>query len=113
MYLQTPRGMTRRHFAKHLAGAAGLAGSALALGHSLRLNADELKANHKSCILLWMGGGPPTIDLWDMKPGAATAGQFKPIGTAGAGQINELMPLVAKQMDKLSIVRSMSTREAD
>src|SRR5215207_2018568 len=113
MYLQTPRGMTRRHFAKHLAGAAGLAGSALALGHSLRLNADELKRNHKSCILLWMGGGPPTIDMWDMKPGATTGGQFKPIATAGDAQINELLPQVAKQMKHLSVVRSMSTREAD
>jgi hypothetical protein len=105
--------MTRRHFAQHLAGAAGLAGSALALGHSLRVSAAELKRSHKSCILLWMGGGPPTIDMWDMKPGAATGGQFKPMGTAGAGEINELMPLVAKQMKHLSIVRSMSTREAD
>jgi uncharacterized protein (DUF1501 family) len=113
MNLITPHGMTRRHFAQHLAGAAGLAGSALALGHSLRANADTLKRNHKSCILLWMGGGPPTIDMWDMKPGATTGGQFKPIATAGAGQINELMPQVAKQMKHLSIVRSMSTREAD
>jgi hypothetical protein len=113
MNYRTPHGMTRRHFAQHLAGAASLAGSAFALGHSLRAHAAELQRNHKSCILLWMGGGPPTIDMWDMKPGAATAGQFKPISTAGDGQINELMPLVAKQMDKLSIVRSMSTREAD
>ena len=113
MHLTTPRGMTRRHFAQHLAGAAGLAGSALALGHSLRANADTLKRNHKSCILLWMGGGPPTIDMWDMKPGATTGGQFKPISTAGDGQINELLPQVAKQMKHLSIVRSMSTREAD
>ncbi len=60
-----------------------------------------------------MGGGPPTIDMWDMKPGAATGGQFKPIATTGEGQINELLPNVAKQMKHLSIVRSMSTREAD
>jgi uncharacterized protein (DUF1501 family) len=113
MKLTTPRGMTRRHFAQHLAGAAGLAGPAFALGHSLRANADTLKRNHKSCILLWMGGGPPTIDMWDMKPGATTGGQFKPISTAGDGQINELLPNVAKQMKHLSIVRSMSTREAD
>jgi uncharacterized protein (DUF1501 family) len=113
MYYRTPLGMTRRHFVQHLAGASALAGSALALGHSLRANAAELKRNHKSCILLWMGGGPPTIDMWDMKPSATTGGQFKPIATAGDGQINELMPLVAKQMNRLSIVRSMSTREAD
>lgn len=105
--------MTRRHFMEHLAGAAGMGGAALALATSLRVHAAELKRTHKSCILLWMGGGPPTIDMWDMKPGAATGGQFKPIATTGEGQINELMPLVAQQMKHLSIVRSMSTREAD
>ena len=107
MNFTTPRGMSRRHFMQHLAGAPALAGPALALTHSLRVNAAELKKNHKSCILLWMGGGPPTIDMWDMKPGATTGGQFKPISTAGDGQINELLPNVAKQMKHLSIVRSI------
>ena len=60
-----------------------------------------------------MGGGPPTIDMWDLKPGAPTGGQFKPIATTGDVQICEQMPTVAKQMKHLSIVRSMSTREAD
>ncbi len=105
--------MNRRHFLEHAAGRAALAGSALAFGHTLRANAAALAKSHKSCILLWMGGGPPTIDMWDMKPGATTAGEFKPISTAGDGQINELMPRLAKQMNRLSIVRSMSTREAD
>ena len=113
MNFTTPHGMSRRHFMQHLAGASALAGPALALTHSLRANAAELARNHKSCILLWMGGGPPTIDMWDMKPGAATGGTFKPIATAGEGQINELLPQVAQQMKHLSIVRSMSTREAD
>lgn len=108
-----PRGMTRRHFIEHLAGSAALAGSSLALSQSLRAHAATLRRNHKACILLWMGGGPPTIDMWDMKPGATTAGEFKPIGTAGDAQVNELLPQVAKQMHRLSIVRSMSTREAD
>jgi uncharacterized protein (DUF1501 family) len=48
-----------------------------------------------------------------MKPGSATGGTFKPINTTGEGQINELLPKVAEQMKHLSIVRSMSTREAD
>lgn len=113
MNFTTPHGMSRRHFMQHLAGASALAGPALALTHSLRANAAELARNHKSCILLWMGGGPPTIDMWDMKPGATTGGTFKPIATAGEGQINELLPQVAQQMKHLSIVRSMSTREAD
>lgn len=110
---KTPSGMNRRHFLQHSVGAAALASSSLALGNSLRVHADELKRNNKSAILLWMGGGPSTIDLWDLKPGAATGGPFKPIATSGAMQICEHLPGVAKQMHNLSIVRSMSTREAD
>jgi len=109
----TPRGMNRRHFLSHLAGSSAMAISALSLTSSLRAQAATLKRNHKSCILLWMGGGPPTIDIWDMKPGAVTGGNFKPISTTGEGQITELLPQVARQMHHLSIVRSMSTREAD
>ncbi len=109
----TPSGMSRRHFMKHAAGASALMGSSLALGTSLSVHADELKRNHKSAILLWMGGGPSTIDMWDLKPGAATGGPFRPISTTGNMQISEHLPQIAKQMHNLSIVRSMSTREAD
>ncbi|MGN6134494.1 MAG: DUF1501 domain-containing protein [Aureliella sp.] len=110
---KTPLGMSRRHFMKHAAGASAMVGSALAMGHTLRLNAEELKKSRKSAILLWMGGGPATIDLWDLKPGAPTGGPFKPISTSGDVQICEHLPMVAKQMHNLAIVRSMSTREAD
>ncbi len=113
MLYRTPNGMSRRHFMSHLAGASALAGSALAMGHSLQTHAAELRRNRKSAIMLWMGGGPSTIDLWDLKPGASTGGPFKPIATAGDMQICEHLPQIAKVMDKLSIVRSMSTREAD
>ena len=51
--------------------------------------------------------------MWDLKPGAPTGGAFKPIATTGDVQISEHMPLMAKEMKHLSIVRSMSTREAD
>ncbi len=108
-----PRGMSRRHFLTHLAGTSALVAPALTLTRALSAHATSLKRNQKSCILLWMGGGPPSIDLWDMKPGTPTGGNFKPIGTSGEGQITELLPKVAQQMHRLSIVRSMSTREAD
>jgi hypothetical protein len=109
----TPSGMSRRHFMSHLAGASALTIPALTLGNSLMAHADTLKRNKKSAILLWMSGGPSTMDIWDLKPGATTGGPFRPISTAGDVQICEHMPLTAKVMDKLSIVRSMSTREAD
>ncbi len=113
MNFRTPTGMSRRHFMRHLAGASALTGSALAMGHTLKTYGNELVKNRKAAILLWMGGGPSTLDIWDLKPGAATGGPFQPIATTGDVQICEHMPMMAKNMDKMSIVRSMSTREAD
>ena len=98
--------MKRREFLTSLAGVA-------ALTNTLKANEQELKKNGKSAILLWMGGGPSTMDIWDLKPDAPTGGPFKPIATSGDVQISEHMPLMAKQMHNMAIVRSMSTREAD
>ncbi|MBA62033.1 MAG: hypothetical protein CMJ76_06665 [Planctomycetaceae bacterium] len=109
----TPKGMSRRHFMSHLTGASAMTMPALAMGNTLLANADDLKRRRKSAILLWMGGGPSTMDIWDLKPGAPTGGPFRPIATSGDVQISEHMPLMAKQMHNMAIVRSMSTREAD
>jgi hypothetical protein len=109
----TPTGMSRRHFMSHMAGASAMAAPALMMGQSIKANAAELTKRRKSCIMLWMGGGPSTMDIWDLKPGSATGGPFRPISTAGDLQICEHMPQTAKIMDNLSVVRSMSTREAD
>ena len=98
--------MKRREFLSSLAGVA-------ALTNTLKANEQELKKNGKSAILLWMGGGPSTMDIWDLKPDTPTGGPFKPIATSGDVQISEHMPLMAKQMHNMAIVRSMSTREAD
>jgi hypothetical protein len=111
--MNIPRGMSRRHFMKHMAGASALAGSSFAMGNAIKANAGDLKKRRKSAILLWMGGGPSTMDIWDLKPGAATGGEFKPMSTAGDLQICEHMPMTSKVMDRMSVVRSMSTREAD
>ena len=109
-----PAGMNRRHFVSHLAGAAAMAAPATAFTNSLLANAIDMKKRHKAAILLWMGGGPSTMDIWDLKPGAPTGGQFKQISTSADGvAICEHMPLMASQMHHMSIVRSMSTREAD
>ncbi|RCS40810.1 DUF1501 domain-containing protein [Bremerella cremea] len=105
--------MTRRHFMSHLAGASAMVAPSLMMGNAIQANAQELKKQGKSCIMLWMGGGPSTMDLWDLKPGMNTGGPFRPISTKGDMQISEHLPKVAQVMDELSIVRSMSTREAD
>ena len=110
---QTPNGMTRRHFLQHLAGSSSIAAASLSIGRAIQAHADVLQQTRKSAILLWMGGGPSTIDIWDLKPGAPTGGPFRPISTTGDVQICEHLPLMAAQMQHLSVVRSMSTREAD
>ena len=106
--------MNRRHFLNHLASSTVIGSSVTNFTNSILANAAEMKKNTKSVILLWMGGGPSTIDLWDLKPNTPTGGPFKPISTSADGvQICEHLPLLSQQMHHLSIVRSMSTREAD
>jgi hypothetical protein len=103
-------GFYRRDFLK--IGAAGLFG--LGLPELLRLEAQAAKnpaANGRkatSVIMLWLGGGPATIDMWDLKPGAPTGGEFKPIATKADGiQISEHLPKMAQVMDRATIVRSL------
>jgi hypothetical protein len=106
--------MNRRHFLSHAASVAALSSCGVDFTNSILANAADMKKKTRSVILLWMGGGPSTIDLWDLKPGASTGGPFKPISTSADGiQICEHLPLLAQQMHHFSIVRSMSTREAD
>ncbi len=67
-------------------------------------------ASAQSCILFWLEGGPPQMDTWDPKPNS----NFTPIATTVAGtQISELFPKVARLADKLSIIRSVSTKEGN
>ena len=111
--LRTPQGMTRRHFMSHLAASSAMALPAAHFLSNLRANAAQVSKNRKACILVWLQGGAPTIDMWDLKPGAKTGGEFSPISTKGDLQISEHLPKTAQMMDSLSVVRSMSTREAD
>ncbi len=104
----------RRHFLKHSAAGAAVTIPGLSFLANLRAKAAELKSKQKSLIILWMSGGPSTIDLWDMKPGAPTGGEHKPKATAASGvEISEHLPKVASQFKHLSIIRSLSTTEGD
>src|SRR5262245_17623508 len=107
-------GINRRHFMKHVAGYSMMALPGLQFLHTITANAQQLRQQNKSVIILWMSGGPATIDIWDLKPGRPTGGEFRPIQTAATGvQISEHMPTVARQMDKLAIIRSLTTTEGD
>src|ERR1017187_7094917 len=89
-------------------GSAGLIG--LSAADWFQLRSEPSKA--KSVIQLWMAGGPTQTDTFDPKPGAGEdyAGPLRrPIGTNVAGmQISELLPLLAKQADKYTIIRSLT-----
>ncbi len=65
----------------------------------------------KSCIYLFLWGGPPQQDLWDLKPDAPQGirSLFQPVATNVPGiNICDQMPLLAKMMDKVAIVRSVT-----
>jgi uncharacterized protein (DUF1501 family) len=95
--------------------AAGLAGCSMS-GWLASL-ADAAAADPKrrrSCILLWMNGGPSQMDTFDLKPGHANGGPFKEIATRVPGiKISEHLPGIARHMDRLALVRSMSSKEGD
>jgi Protein of unknown function (DUF1501) len=112
MSFETLDTLSRRHFLRHLATSAATIPALQFISH-VKANAAELKKNQKACILMWMSGGPPTIDMWDLKPGSKNGGEFKPISTKGDLQISEHLPRTAQVMDSLSVVRAMGTREAD
>ena len=75
---------------------------------------DAAKKQGKSCILLWMNGGPTQMDTLDLKPGHANGGTFKEGDSAVPGlKISEHLPGVAKQLKDLALIRSLSTREGE
>ena len=67
----------------------------------------------RSCIYLFLWGGPPQQDLWDMKPDApqGVRSLFQPIRTAVPGiDVCDQMPLLARHTDKVAFVRSLSEK---
>ncbi|HYV37179.1 MAG TPA: DUF1501 domain-containing protein, partial [Gemmataceae bacterium] len=83
--MSLPLGMNRRHFLKHVAGYSLMAAPGLEFIRTIYANANQLRRNNKSIVILWMGGGPATIDIWDLKPGRPTGGEFRPINTTAQG----------------------------
>jgi hypothetical protein len=94
-----------------LGGMLGLAGS-----HFLPIPASRAAnptsfGQAKSCILIYLFGGPSHIDIWDMKPAAPPEirGEFKPIATNVSGiHITEHLPRLARRADQYAIIRSLS-----
>lgn len=108
-------GFHRRDFLA--VGSAGLLGLSLpgflaAEAKAASKKDDTLATKRKAqgVILVWLAGGPATIDMWDNKPDAPEGirGEFKSIDTSVPGiQLAETLPKMAKVADKYSIVRSL------
>lgn len=102
--------ITRREALKR--GLCGAAGMTLAGPLYSRAQTAPIIPRAKSVIQIWMWGGPCHIDTFDPKPEAGQdyCGPLKnPIPTNVEGiRIGELLPLLAKQADKYSIIRSMT-----
>jgi Protein of unknown function (DUF1501) len=99
-------------------GLAGLAG--LSLPGLLRCQAAaagaRTPARKTAVILFWLSGGPSHLDMWDPKPDAPSEvrGPFQSIATNVPGiRISEHLPLQARIMDKLTLIRSMDCRASN
>jgi hypothetical protein len=105
-------GFHRRDFLR--IGAAGLFGLSLPQLLRLEAQATPARANGRKAnavILVWLAGGPATIDMWDLKPEAPEGirGEFKSIATNADGiRIGEHLPRMAEVADKYTIVRSLA-----
>ncbi len=107
------RSLSRRDWLKW--GAAGMVSFSMSgwLG-ALAATAAKSPQRKRSCILLWMNGGPSQLDTWDLKPGHPNGGPFKPIQTSVPGiQISEHFSRLAKMANHLAIIRSMTSKEGD
>jgi hypothetical protein len=109
-------GVSRRRFLK--VGAFSFGATTLTLADVYRAEAaakkqDPTPANssqHKAVINVFLGGGPPHQDMWDLKPDAPSEirGEFRPIATNVPGiQVGEVFTNIARMMDKFSVIRSI------
>src|SRR5438067_2260630 len=113
-----PRGEGRKRVSRRdwlRLSAAGVVGYLLS-GWMETLAADTAAhpQRRRSVVLLWMPGGPSQLDTFDLKPGHANGGPFKPIATKVPGiTISEHFSKIAKFTDQMAILRSLHSKEGD
>ena len=93
--------------------AGGLAGGGL--GELLEpVVAEQLARSDKQILLIWLDGGMSQLESWDPKPQTAFGGPFRSIPTTlPSVHVSELMPRLAQRMQRLAVVRSMKTEDAN
>jgi hypothetical protein len=107
-------GLSRRDF---LTIGGTVVGGALSLPNLLAAESQSgIRLSHKAVINVFLPGGPPHQDMWDLKPDAPEGirGEFKPIKTNVPGiDICEHFPQMAKMMDKFAVIRSIVGSSGD
>jgi Protein of unknown function (DUF1501) len=107
-------GVNRRSFLR--VGTLGVGATSLSLSDIFRAEARSAEeggstgSRHKAIINIFLGGGPPHQDMWDLKPDAPKEirGEFNPIATAVPGlQIGECFPLIADRMKRFAVLRTI------
>lgn len=103
--------LSRRQMLQTMLG--GAAGAGLA-SWAEPLIASEVKKQRKQVLFVWLDGAISQFETWDPKPGTQFGGPFRSIPTKVPSiHLSELMPAMAKRMDRFSVIRSMHTRFED
>lgn len=106
--------MNRRDFLSTAAQLGVFCGCTGSWFNRLAMAQAKKMAGVKRCLLLWMPGAPSQFETFSPLPNHENGGGTKAISTSVPGiQISENLPLLAKQMHHLAIIRSMKTREGD
>ena len=113
--LQLPDMFGRTSRRRELLRIGGLSLQGLSLPHLLALQSASggRMSGGRSCVFIFLFGGPSQLDMWDMKPQASREirGEFRPISTSAADiQVCEHLPLLAGAMHHICLVRSMHHR---
>src|SRR5262245_35701183 len=82
--------------------------------NQLAVDAATSATRKRSCILLWMAGGPSQMDTFDLKPSTTNGGPFQEIESSIPGiRISEHLPKLSAKLQHLALIRSMQTKEGD
>lgn len=114
--LHCPGPVSRRNFLKIGALSFGGFGFADVVPWQLRASEQDQRTQDTSVIFIWLPGGPPHMETYDMKPDAPSEyrGDFRPIRTRVPGiDVCEHLPMHARVADKFTLIRSIAHNFAD
>ncbi|MDR3637087.1 MAG: DUF1501 domain-containing protein [Isosphaeraceae bacterium] len=104
--------ISRRGFLGGVATGLGVATGFSGL--TLPSVAAQLERKERQVLVIWLAGGASQLETWDPKPKTDTGGPFRDIETSVPGiRISELLPLTARQMHRMALLRSINTKEND